>query len=62
VVPRPEWRDRLTADDIRAHVGAEVDVGALPKYAVPERVTFIEALEKTSVGKINKRLLRDRYC
>jgi fatty-acyl-CoA synthase len=62
VVPRPEWRDRLTADDIRAHVAAEVDVGALPKYAVPERVTFIEALEKTSVGKINKRLLRDRYC
>ena len=62
VVPRPEWRDRLTADGIRAHVGAAVDAGALPKYAVPERVTFVEALEKTSVGKINKRLLRDRYC
>jgi fatty-acyl-CoA synthase len=61
VVPRPQWRDRLTADSIRAHVGEAVDAGALPKYAVPERVTLVEELDKTSVGKINKRLLRDRY-
>ena len=61
VVSRPEWRDRLTADDIRARVSDAVVTGALPKYAVPERVTFVEALDKTSVGKINKRAMRERY-
>ena len=61
IVPRPDWRARLTADDIRAHVAVSVDEGAIPKYAVPERVTFVDALEKTSVGKINKRQLREIY-
>jgi fatty-acyl-CoA synthase len=61
VVPRAEWRDRLTADQVRNRVGEAVEAGALPKYAIPEQVTFVDALEKTSVGKINKRLLRDRY-
>jgi fatty-acyl-CoA synthase len=61
IVPRPDWRARLTADDIRAHVAVSVDEGAIPKYAVPERVTFVDALEKTGVGKINKRQLREIY-
>jgi len=61
IVPRPDWRERLTADDIRAHVAVSVEEGAIPKYAVPERVTFVDALEKTSVGKINKRQLREIY-
>jgi len=61
IVPRPDWRERLTADDIRAHVAVSVDEGAIPKYAVPERVTFVDALEKTGVGKINKRQLREIY-
>ena len=61
VVPRAEWRDRLTADEVRNRVGEAVEAGTLPKYAIPERVTFVDSLDKTSVGKINKRLLRDRY-
>jgi fatty-acyl-CoA synthase len=61
VVPRAGWRDRLTADDVRNRVGEAVEAGTLPRYAIPERVTFVDALDKTSVGKINKRLLRDRY-
>jgi fatty-acyl-CoA synthase len=61
VVPRPGHRDRLAADEIRDVVEIAVRSGALPKYAVLERVTFVDALERTSVGKINKRLLRERY-
>jgi hypothetical protein len=26
--------------------------GLVPRYAVPERVTFVEALTRTSVGKL----------
>ena len=61
VVPRPEWRDRLTADDIRDKIAEAVATGALPKYAIPERVSMLDTLDKTSVGKINKRALRERY-
>jgi fatty-acyl-CoA synthase len=28
---------------------------------VPERVQFVDAIEKTSVGKIDKKLLRVKY-
>lgn len=62
IVPRPNSKDTLQAEDIRALVSAAVERGEMPKYAVPERVTMVEQLERTSVGKINKRLLREKYC
>jgi fatty-acyl-CoA synthase len=61
IVPRPEYRATLTAEEIRAHVAAAAADGSVPRYAVPERVTFVDALERTSVGKIDKRVLRQRY-
>jgi len=61
VVPRPDWRDRLGAADIREHVAAAAAAGSVPRFAVPERVTLVEELPKTSVGKVNKRLLREQH-
>jgi acyl-CoA synthetase (AMP-forming)/AMP-acid ligase II len=29
-------------------------------YGVPEQIVFVEALRKTSVGKLDKKLLRER--
>ena len=43
------------ADDILAHCRAN-----LAKYKVPDRVRFLEALPKTTVGKIDKKALRAR--
>ncbi|MFM7783834.1 MAG: hypothetical protein ACKPE6_04160 [Gammaproteobacteria bacterium] len=40
-------------------ISAAVDAGHLPRYAIPERVSFVAALPKTSVGKIDKRKLRE---
>jgi fatty-acyl-CoA synthase len=56
-----EYRTTLTAEEIRSHVALAAAEGSMPRYAVPERVTLVDALERTSVGKINKRLLRERY-
>ena len=50
-----------TAEDIRAAIAAVVAIGRLPRYSVPERVTFVDTLERTSVGKINKRALRELF-
>jgi fatty-acyl-CoA synthase len=32
--------------------------GTIIKWAVPERYEFVEAIPKTSVGKIDKKVLR----
>ena len=33
----------------------------ISKFAVPQKILFIEALAKTSVGKFDKKALRVRY-
>jgi fatty-acyl-CoA synthase len=38
-----------------------VELGELSRYAIPDRVFFAEALEKTSVGKLDKKKLRVIY-
>ena len=37
------------------------DEGRLPKYAVPDKVSFVEGIPKTSVGKIDKVALRKQF-
>ncbi|WP_179404721.1 fatty acid--CoA ligase [Burkholderia guangdongensis] len=59
VVPRPGVA--VTDGDLRAHLGAMADTGAISKYAIPERFLFVEQIEKTSVGKLDKKRLRERY-
>ena len=52
---------RREADAIRTHLLAFVNAGTLSKAAIPERIVFVEAIDKTSVGKIDKKLLRQKY-
>lgn len=39
-------------------VAARSRSGDISRYAIPERVSFVDAIERTSVGKINKKKLR----
>lgn len=71
--PDPKWGERPLAlvrpadgaeglpDAVRDHLVAVAATGAIPRYAVPERVLVVDALERTSVGKLDKRALRDRH-
>ena len=52
---------QVTERDIQAHVKVAADRGAISRWAVPD-VRFVEALERTSVGKLDKKLLRQKYC
>ncbi len=61
VVPKAQARDRIDIASIQAHVRPYVERGAICKYGVPESIVFVEALEKTSVGKLDKKLLRTKY-
>ena len=70
-VPDDKWGERPAAlvvvkagasiDEaaIRGQVEKSVEAGHVSRYAIPERVVFVEALDRTSVGKINKRALRE---
>jgi len=56
-------RDRgLDADAIKAHVLAEAQRGVISKYAVPAHIVFVDRIDKTSVGKIDKKVLRQRHA
>ncbi|MEY2631690.1 MAG: hypothetical protein RIR00_344, partial [Pseudomonadota bacterium] len=34
----------------------------LSRYAIPERVDFVSSLLRTSVGKLNKKAMREQCC
>ena len=51
----------VDAETIRRHLAGFVSSGGISKFAIPERILFVAQLEKTSVGKLNKKLLRERY-
>lgn len=51
----------LAAKELSKHLRGFVDKGMLTKEIVLLKVEFVETIDKTSVGKINKRLLREKY-
>ena len=46
---------------VQKHVKAYADKGVISRFAIPDRIMFVEALDKTSVGKIDKKVLRAKY-
>ena len=56
VVPKPEHRGGLTAEELLAFLRPQV-----AKWAVPDDIVFVDAVPKTSVGKFDKKVLRERY-
>jgi len=62
IVPKPGWEDKITTDEIRRFLMEKfVETGQIPKWWLPDKVVLVEDLPKTSVGKINKRALREKY-
>jgi len=61
IVIKPDFRQRVKPEDIRAFMAKCAEEGRLPKYAIPDRVLFVEGIPKTSVGKIDKVALRKQY-
>jgi len=50
-----------TQEEIKSLIRARVDANELSRFAVPDHVVFAEALEKTSVGKLDKKKMRAIY-
>jgi fatty-acyl-CoA synthase len=60
VVPRPD--SGLTEKDVSQHVKQYVDKGMVSKQVVLLKVRFVETIDKTSVGKVSKVTLREKYA
>lgn len=52
----------LTAQALREDLMARARGGAISAYAVPERYVFVGEIPKTSVGKLDKKRLREMYA
>jgi fatty-acyl-CoA synthase len=61
IVPRAGAEQRITAEVMRAHLQASVDDGTLVSWAVPDQYLFSHELPRTSVGKIDKKALREKH-
>jgi fatty-acyl-CoA synthase len=61
VVLKPEHRGKLTEADLKAHMLAGSEAGKLPRYGVPEHYRFVDEIPKTSVGKLDKKVMRKMY-
>ena len=57
LVVRQDGSD-VTEAEIIELVAARSRSGDISRYAIPDRVSFVDSLERTSVGKINKKKLR----
>ncbi len=56
VVPKPDFKETITKEEIIEHLRPRFD-----KMYLPDDVVFIEAVPKTSVGKFDKKVLRAQY-
>jgi fatty-acyl-CoA synthase len=60
VVLKQESGGVVTDQHVQAHVKAWAERGVISKWAVPD-VRFVDSLEKTSVGKLDKKVLRQKH-
>jgi fatty-acyl-CoA synthase len=60
VVLKKEGAGSVTYQDIQAHVKTFADRGVVSKWAIPD-VHFADYLDRTSVGKYDKKLMRQKY-
>jgi fatty-acyl-CoA synthase len=58
VVLKPEFVGQITEHALRNHAAHAIEVAGVSRYGVLLQVRFVKTLVKTSVGKMNKRLMR----
>ncbi len=61
VVPAKEQKETITEEALRAHLQRFVDEGVITSWSIPDKYVFVDSLPMTSVGKIDKKVLRNRY-
>jgi fatty-acyl-CoA synthase len=61
VVKKASGAEGVSDAAIKEHLKVFADKGIISKYGIPGKIIFIDSIPKTSVGKVNKKELRERY-
>jgi len=61
VVPMSGAEERITAEAMQKHLHKYVSDGVITKWMMPDHYVVVEGLPRTSVSKIDKKVLRCRY-
>jgi fatty-acyl-CoA synthase len=61
IVRNAQAGDDPSDTQIKAHLRAFADAGVISKIGIPDRILFVKTLAKTSVGKFDKKALREKY-
>jgi len=56
VVPKPEFKESLTKEELYEHLKQK-----FAKWQLPDDIILTDEIPKTSVGKFSKRTLREKY-
>jgi len=62
VVPKAAEGAAPSEEAVRRHVAHFADEGLISRYGVPDRVHVVDAIPKTSVGKLDKKEIRARLA
>ncbi len=72
-LPDPKWGEKplalvvtkpdteVSEKELLQHIRGFIDKGIISKQLVLLKIKFVDGIDKTSVGKINKRLLREKH-
>jgi fatty-acyl-CoA synthase len=60
-VLKADFQGKVTEKALQHHVHEYAEKGIISKQVVLLKVRFVEAIDKTSVGKVNKVALRQKY-
>ncbi|MCE5210439.1 MAG: fatty acid--CoA ligase [Deltaproteobacteria bacterium] len=62
IVLTPQFRgDGITPEVLKGHMKSCAEQGKIPRYAIPDQYIITEEIPKTSVGKIDKKRIREIY-
>jgi fatty-acyl-CoA synthase len=61
VVLKEDFKGKVQEQDLRDFYLSFVEKGVIPKYGVPSSVVFVDSIAKTSVGKLDKKVLRKQF-
>ncbi len=62
VVPKRDQAGQVDEAAIRDWLTDFAEKGIISKWGIPDRVLFVEAIPKTSVGKLDKKVMREQYA
>jgi fatty-acyl-CoA synthase len=61
VTLKPEFLGEVSQDDLKRFMEKHAADGGIPRYGIPDRFEFVADIPKTSVGKLDKKMLRKSY-